>query len=457
VPEFKVPARRQPDADDTVAMVSTERQIAPVSGEGSRVAELAEALHEVSNALTVILGWIERARTEGRAAGTPEPVDRALDVASTRAAQARDLVRRAIGAEVASAAPRLASVVVAEAVIGLDPEAQRAAIDLEVVTDRAVATLTVDHAPSIIQILTNLILNAISVSPRETKVTIDIGLGPSGSIVFGVADEGPGIPFERRATLFTSGVSTRPGGAGIGLRHAAGLARGAGGDLSLAPSARGARFELRWPLAGGAPTSTPVLSVDEAPHAATPARSGPSPMRGHVGPTLVSAGSTPASRPESPPGARLDGTSASRVNGRPASRLDGAPLRPPPSRPVDLGGARILLVEDDEAVIDLLDTALTARGAEVVSIRHHGELAPALASGPYDVALLDISPIRDDIEGVLLRVRASAVSAPRVVLISGSAVQMPSLPTGWVAAWVRKPFEMSELIHVLSARGTEKL
>lgn len=435
-------------------MVSTERQIVPGSGEGPRAAELAEALHEVSNSLTVILGWIERARTEVRVAGTPEPVERALDVASTRAAQARDLVRRAIGAEVASTAPRLASVVVAEAVIGLDPEAQRAGIDLEVVTDRAVATLTVDHPVIVIQILTNLILNAISLSTRETKVTVDIGLGPRGSIIFGVADEGPGIPPERRATLFTAGVSTRLGGAGIGLRHAASLARGVGGELSLAPSTLGARFELRWPLVAAA--ASPSLSMSEAQPTAAPPRGRPSPMRDHVGPTLVSAGSAPAPRADGTSVERADGASVSRLDGTSASRFDGIPPRPPPSRPVDLGGARILLVEDDEAVIDLLDTALSARGADVVSIRHHGELAPALASGPYDVALLDISPIRHDIEGVLARLRASAASAPRVVLISGSAVQMPSLPAGWVAAWVRKPFEMSELIHALSVRGAEK-
>jgi DNA-binding NtrC family response regulator len=121
---------------------------------------------------------------------------------------------------------------------------------------------------------------------------------------------------------------------------------------------------------------------------------------------------------------------------------------PASSQKASLYGARVLLVEDDEAVIDLLDTALTARGADVVSIRSGRELGPALAAGPFDVALFDISPIREDIEGALSCVR-KANSALRVVVISGSAVQMPSLPAEWVAAWVRKPFEVGELIQAL--------
>ena len=126
---------------------------------------------------------------------------------------------------------------------------------------------------------------------------------------------------------------------------------------------------------------------------------------------------------------------------------------PASSQNASLYGSRVLLVEDDEAVIDLLDTALTARGADVVSIRSHRDLGPALAAGPFDVALFDISPIRDDIEGALSSVR-EANSALRVVVISGSAVQMPSLPAEWVAAWVRKPFEVGEIIQALGPQSS---
>jgi hypothetical protein len=52
------------------------------------------ALHDVSNALTVLLGWVAEARV-GR--GSPEQVDRALVIVEERARTARDLARRAIG------------------------------------------------------------------------------------------------------------------------------------------------------------------------------------------------------------------------------------------------------------------------------------------------------------------------------------------------------------------------
>jgi hypothetical protein len=58
--------------------------------------DVTGALHDVSNALTVLLGWVTEART-GR--GSPEQVNRALAIVEERARTARDLARRAIGAQ----------------------------------------------------------------------------------------------------------------------------------------------------------------------------------------------------------------------------------------------------------------------------------------------------------------------------------------------------------------------
>ena len=88
-------AKLPPDDARPPASTTTPR----LSPEG----DLSGALHEVSNALTVVLGWIERARTE---ASSPEGVEHALGIAASRATQARDIVRRAIGAEVPAELPR---------------------------------------------------------------------------------------------------------------------------------------------------------------------------------------------------------------------------------------------------------------------------------------------------------------------------------------------------------------
>ncbi|WP_437675609.1 hybrid sensor histidine kinase/response regulator [Sorangium sp. So ce131] len=364
--------------------------------------ELAVALHEVSNALTVIVGCIERAQGEHGA-----EVSRALGLAASRARDARRLIRRAIGAGAearpagdaeAVSAPlvepaRLLGEIIDDVVTGLEPEARRAAIALRAAIEPAVARVAVHGGASVVQILTNLLLNAVALSPRGSAVRVD-ARRDGDAVVIGVADQGPGVPPSRRATLLSSGVSTRPGGAGIGLRHSAALAEAAGGALALVPSDEGARFELRWPAegsrpAGGAPSDEEVEDAPAVPQSAT------SPLPGTV-----------------------------------------------------LEGVRILVVEDDEAVVDLLDTALTARGASIVSVRSAVQLEGALASGPFQAALLDISPIEQDVLGTVSAVR-SANPDVRLVVMSGSAGAAP-LPPDCGVSWVRKPFEVREIVEALT-------
>jgi len=206
--------------------------------------DLAGVLHEVSNALTVVLGWIDRARSDTECVPS---VEDALSIASSRARHARHIVRRAIGAEVPDDVPMTVSAIIAEAAMGLDPEAKRAGCVLRSMVDPVLDSVTLAEPSSIVQILTNLLLNAISVSPPHGVVELDAALEGAEYVVFGVSDEGPGVPPDRRATLLSAGISTRAGGAGIGLRYAAALAREAGGALVLSRAEPSARFELRWP------------------------------------------------------------------------------------------------------------------------------------------------------------------------------------------------------------------
>lgn len=371
--------------------------------------DLAGALHEVSNALTVILGWIERAR-EARGDG----LGRALDIAASRARDARAIVRGAIGAKVMPdagdrGAPEDAlGDLVEDAVTALEPEARSAGVLLRATVEPLVTWHLVPEAGPLVQVLTNLVLNAIAMSPRGGTVQISAAADGAGAVVV-VTDEGPGVPAERRATLLSDGISTRPGGAGIGLRHSAALAASAGGELRLAPSERGARFEVRWPLAaeGQQPSALP-------------------------------RGGATTSRSSDVPGGVVE-------TAPPPSSI--APTRRAPG--ILLEGLRVLLVEDDEAVVELLDTALTARGAIIVSVRDVVDLPGALASGPFHAALLDISPMEKDIRGTVAAVR-SASPAARLIVMSGSALSVPALQEECGASWVRKPFEVREIVDVLA-------
>ncbi|GGM72397.1 signal transduction histidine kinase [Halarchaeum rubridurum] len=78
---------------------------------------------------------------------------------------------------------------------------------------------------------------------RATAVTITVGALADG---FYVADDGPGIPAERRERVFEAGVSGDVDGAGIGLRIVAEIADTHGWTVTLTESAAGgARFEFR--------------------------------------------------------------------------------------------------------------------------------------------------------------------------------------------------------------------
>lgn len=78
----------------------------------------------------------------------------------------------------------------------------------------------------------------------EVHVSVGRDEGDPRWVVIEVADTGPGIPHEQRERIFEASFSTRHRG-GFGLVHARELARAWRGSLALAPSERGARFQLR--------------------------------------------------------------------------------------------------------------------------------------------------------------------------------------------------------------------
>lgn len=358
------------------------------TGPGS---DLAGVLHDVSNALTVLLGWVDAARRPDASAAE---IAEALDVVEQRARLARDLARRALGGA-PQPEPSGASVTAAHAVVGdvvhaLAVEASRAAASLRVELDDRARAMSVRRGADLGHVVTNLVLNAIAHAPRGSEIVVATRV-EHGEIVVEVRDEGAGVPEARRERVF-EGDSTRPGGTGVGLRHARGVARAVGGDVTLAPaSARGACFVARWPA-----------FLDEAPPPSAPALS----MRSRQ---LASA----------------------------------------------LRGKRVLLLEDDVAVVDLVHASLEARGAEVFAASRADELATAFDGEAFDAALVDVSPIADDVEGALRALRRRAPQA-LLVLVTGSVDALPPLASLGDVRLVRKPFEIRELIDVLGTAGAAR-
>jgi CheY-like chemotaxis protein len=352
--------------------------VPPSSRQGDQ--DLTGALHEVSNALTVVLGWLDVAHAELPAGSARD----AVEVARTHARLGHRLARSAIGAGVAEPSRQASSRSLAEsAAVGVRPQADRRRVRVVCQAAGAGGPLVRD-VDSALQILTNLLLNAIDFSPEGSTVTLE--LEDHGSdLVFSVTDQGPGIDPDRVATLLTGPVSTRRGGAGVGLRHSAALARSHGGELSVVRASPGARFDLRWPIAE--------------------ARSGAQP--------------------------------------KPVPRLS-------------VSGARVLVIEDDAAVRSLVELALEARGAVPLVVASAEELEALLARGAVlDAALIDLSPIAADPRSALERLRGANTGIP-VILISGVASGVPESVADQVTAWVRKPFEMGEVLDVLASTLGER-
>jgi signal transduction histidine kinase len=101
----------------------------------------------------------------------------------------------------------------------------------------------------IFRILFNLMNNAVTVARRKANAIklVSIRVSTEGTIVtMRVSDDGPGLPACVRTGLF--GVQSRGSRSprhGYGLAIARELAERNGGTLTLVPSARGARFELK--------------------------------------------------------------------------------------------------------------------------------------------------------------------------------------------------------------------
>ena len=109
----------------------------------------------------------------------------------------------------------------------------------------------------IVQILDNLLGNAVSFAPQGSQISFHLGINERGKAELAVQDRGPGIPPGRLEEVFNRFYTERPAGeafgehSGLGLSSAQQIARGYGGEL-VAANNDGARFTLTLPLADSA-------------------------------------------------------------------------------------------------------------------------------------------------------------------------------------------------------------
>ncbi|NHN60566.1 GAF domain-containing sensor histidine kinase [Halorussus sp. JP-T4] len=213
-----------------------------------RLEEFASVVsHDLRNPLNVARIYLSMAEETGEEADF-EQVRRAHDRMEQRIRNLLALARQDDG--VGDVGERDLSAVAAAA--WKNVEAEGASYDAE-----GDVTVAADRE-RLQQLLENLFRNAVehgSTSSRpgaddavERGGAVTIRVGPlDGGAGFYVADDGPGIPEDRRGSVFEHGYSTVDGGTGLGLAIVRRVADAHDWSVSVGESeAGGARFEIRW-------------------------------------------------------------------------------------------------------------------------------------------------------------------------------------------------------------------
>lgn len=123
--------------------------------------------------------------------------------------------------------------------------------------------------------------------------------------------------------------------------------------------------------------------------------------------------------------------------------------------------AKVLIVDDDQEIRNLLDTILQEEGFHVNVARNGKEALDVLQQGGGWVVLLDVNmPVLDGIEVVRrLRENPKWLDDNRVVLMSAgrtlAALNLSSI-SEVVIAIVPKPFELDKLLEVVQRLASGK-
>lgn len=212
------------------------------------VGELASGVaHEIRNPLTGVRGALDLALRDDASVVESRPLleeaQRQLTRIEATTAQLLQYARPPIVKRI----PVALGLLVDRAASVVSPQATARSIPIEVLHDPVEVTVTAD-AELIVQVLVNLLLNALDVTADGGRVTVWTARhAPEGWI--GVQDHGPGIPVERRQEVFRPFFTTKSKGTGLGLSISRNIAVRHGGDLVIADTpGGGATFILSIPL-----------------------------------------------------------------------------------------------------------------------------------------------------------------------------------------------------------------
>jgi PAS domain S-box-containing protein len=353
---------------------------------------MAGAAHELNNPLTAILGVSDLLRERATDDGTRRQVEIILQQARRAAAIVQNLLALAVPS--GQKRPR---VKVDEIIAKVIESHQKSLQQRNIVADVTIAgTLPeVEGDPRLLaQVFTNVLLNAEqAISSVRDKGNLRISLSEAGSnLLAEFADDGPGIPQEIADKIYDPFFTTkRPGGgSGLGLTICLGVVQDHGGRIEFQSSEGvGTTFRIFLPAI-----------VEKRPETFTP---GPA---------------------------------------RQASPVSHA-----------LSGRRLLIVDDEESIREIVQDGLSARGMNVECAASSEEALTLLAANAYEIVLCDFNLPGLSGEHLFERLRTqTGNSLPRFVFITGDLLE-PSMTASFAergAHVLQKPFHISALATLLS-------
>jgi signal transduction histidine kinase len=257
--------------DEMARRIAERAELQSALARGDRLASVgvmsAQVAHEINNPLTTVLGYAKLLQ-EDKPDGHPDRS--ALEMIASEAERMKGIVGglleyartpRQSDQRMEAPAQREAppscepAAVIRHVTALLGPQLKRAKASLAVdVANGESPSVTID-AHALQQVLVNLVQNAAQ-AMTESGGTITLGVkAAAGGIatLITVADEGPGVPREKRSKVFDPFYTTKAAGVGTGLglavcKH---LVATAGGSIEVgdAPNGRGAEFRVVIPNA----------------------------------------------------------------------------------------------------------------------------------------------------------------------------------------------------------------
>ncbi len=264
-PEAPFPAAEPTQADGGVQAQGQE-ELAHL--ERDFVARVTHDLRAPLTSIRAALEILEGERKESLSEAEKRLLDTALGNADRLASMINtilDFSKIAEGQMAVHPGKEDADAIAREARECLAPWAKKKRIEIKLSAAEALAPVAADRL-RVVQVLVNLISNAIKFTPVGGTITVSVGPDPRGkasAAVFSVSDTGPGVPKESLGKLFEK-FSQAPSpheaaGTGLGLAISKALVHLHGGRIwAESEEGRGAVFSFTIPFWTGLPAVRPA-------------------------------------------------------------------------------------------------------------------------------------------------------------------------------------------------------